>query len=259
MKKDLQHLIADSLECDERLLPLMPELLEDLQSLGTDPGMVVTLLERKIGPDCHVLDLACGKGAVSVALAARLGCRVTGVDGMISFIEAARKLAQEHDVNHLCDFKTGDIRAFQSENTLFDAVIYGAAGPALGDTHTCMGVLRNLVKSGGWVLIDDACRRNDLGADALVHVQDLPERESLLRNLTVFGDVPVAEINMPSIILQDINKTNMRHIECHATRVVERHLNKAALICAYVSRQYWECYILEQYCQCAIWMFRVRK
>ncbi len=41
--------------------------------------------------ETHLLDLSCGKGAVSVRTAARFGYRKTGIDVMAAFLEDALK------------------------------------------------------------------------------------------------------------------------------------------------------------------------
>ncbi|MEW5920035.1 MAG: class I SAM-dependent methyltransferase [Bacillota bacterium] len=45
-----------------------------------------------------VLDLACGKGAVSVKLAQAFGCRVHGIDAVKAFIEEANRWAKKYNV-----------------------------------------------------------------------------------------------------------------------------------------------------------------
>ena len=93
MTLDLDESVAQAMEIDVRLLPLLPELLTDLSELGSSAEQVVSALESVgVNPESTVLDLACGKGAVAVALAQRLGVRVEGVDGFLPFLKAARSL-----------------------------------------------------------------------------------------------------------------------------------------------------------------------
>ena len=78
MTLDLDESVAQAMETDVRLLPLLPALLADLWELGPSAKQVVAALESVgVGPDSTVLDLACGKGAVAVALAEQLGVRVS--------------------------------------------------------------------------------------------------------------------------------------------------------------------------------------
>ena len=54
--------------------------------------------------DTKVLDLACGKGAVSVRLAKELNIHFKGVDILPEFIDYAKCNAQEYGVSDLCEF-----------------------------------------------------------------------------------------------------------------------------------------------------------
>ena len=53
------------------LLPFLPYLLQDFWELGSDPGVMAELIHRYVHPSekTRILDLACGKGAVSVKVA----------------------------------------------------------------------------------------------------------------------------------------------------------------------------------------------
>lgn len=260
MESSLERVIADSLECDGTLLPFMPELLGDLHSLGSDPDTIAEMLEPYIGPGSRVLDLACGKGAVSVVLATRLGCKVLGIDGMPAFIDAAKQRAAEQGVGHLCDFHCGDIRTFRPDVRLYDAVIYGAAGPALGEMRACMTALRGWVRDGGFVVIDDAFRHPDhLSSTLADSVRDLPTREEFLRTFNAYGDKLIGEREFSPEKLKAMNRMNNRAIACRTARLVEQHPHRAALFCSYMSRQYFECYLLEQCCQCVTWLIQVQK
>jgi len=80
----------------------------------------------KLAPGSRVLDLTCGPGLYSVALAQR-GCRVTGVDFSPASIAHARELAAANGVADACTFIESDVRAFVPEAGAYDAalIIYG--------------------------------------------------------------------------------------------------------------------------------------
>lgn len=58
----------------------------------------------------QVLDLGCGKGAVSIKLAKALRCKCHGIDAVPEFIAAAKEKAKEYGVDTLCQFEAGDVR-----------------------------------------------------------------------------------------------------------------------------------------------------
>lgn len=91
---------AASVDLPASLLPHAGELFAALSALGSTPRRVVNMLARAgVGSGDRVVDLGCGKGAVAVEAAPRLGCRVLGVDAIGPFIEAARSLVRERGVD----------------------------------------------------------------------------------------------------------------------------------------------------------------
>ena len=253
MDDSLNASIAEALEAPLELTPYMPELLEDLWALGTNPEMVVRLLAPRISENTRVLDLACGKGAVSVTLARMLGCHVLGLDAMAPFIGNAKDMAEKQHVAHLCQFVPCDIREYRAEPNYFDVVILGAARPVLGSLKQSVGVLRTMVKPGGLMVLDDAYR------DEAVFCRDLSVAECLTREaahvaMTAHGDRIVIEEDVPLNILHAENERNNRFIQQRVAQLAEGHPAHAAWFCAYASRQLYECYLLENCYRCAVWV-----
>lgn len=142
---------------DIRLFPYLPYILQDLWEIGADPDVVVELIEKHV-PDCRgvkVLDLGCGKGAVSIRVAQRPGCKCYGIDAIPEFIEDARWKAREHGVEHLCTFETGDIRDKVKSLSGYDIIVLGSIGPVFGDYRATLTTLSACVKKGGIFIVDD--------------------------------------------------------------------------------------------------------
>jgi len=83
MDKDTAQKLAQSLTADSAdIIPFLPYLLQDLWELGSSGSEMADLLRRHVSitPGFTALDLGCGKGAVSVALASRTPrpCRSPG-------------------------------------------------------------------------------------------------------------------------------------------------------------------------------------
>ena len=79
-----------------------------------------------------MLDLACGKGAVSVQAAKGLNCKVKGIDIIPEFIGYAIGKAKEYGVEDLCESRTGDINNAVNVEKNYDIVILGAVGDVPG-------------------------------------------------------------------------------------------------------------------------------
>ena len=127
---DLKKSIVISLDGqDDALFPYLAYLLQDLWEIGSFPGTIIQVIKthnlHHHGP-FTVLDLGCGKGAVSISIAKELGWNIHGIDAMPEFIDEAQEFAKAHHVKHLCFFEVADIR--QRVKTLkgYDFVILGS-------------------------------------------------------------------------------------------------------------------------------------
>lgn len=152
--------LAESLTAQTTdLIPFLPYLLQDLWELGSDPATIAALLSRenlKLPEKATVLDLACGKGAVSVRLASELGFQITGIDIISDFIEEAKKYAEKFGVQELCHFEVLDINEYLKHADRFDVVVFGAVGTVLGGHKDTLKKLCLATKEGGYIIIDDA-------------------------------------------------------------------------------------------------------
>ena len=94
--KTTEEKLAKSLTAEStELIPHLPYLLQDLWEMGSSPKDMLELVRKHIhvSMKTKVLDLECGKGAVSVYLAKELGRRVKGIDLIPEFIDVALEKA----------------------------------------------------------------------------------------------------------------------------------------------------------------------
>ena len=181
---------------DARLVRHLPYILQDFREIGTSAEMVAALVAKHRRPaQPAVLDLGCGKGAVSVRLAAD-GCRCLGIDAVAGFVEAARALAQEAGVSGLCTFEVGDIRRRVASLPAFDVIVLGAIGPVFGDHRRTLTTLAPLLTDGGFVVIDDAYTA---GVCADTPASDgIPSRSELLSLAAAAGMTLLDEAVIPT-------------------------------------------------------------
>lgn len=180
----LRRRIAYSLDTPEGLAPHLERLFAPLSSLGAMPRRTVTLLAGTLtpGPRTRVLDAGCGKGTVAVAVAKRLGCRVTAFDAMPAFIREARERARRVGVAHLCGFEVTTAEASLRKRRGFDAAMMLNLWPA----PRALAGLRRAVRRGGVIVIDDATR--DPRCPAPPHLRNIPTLEDMNRLLERHGD-----------------------------------------------------------------------
>lgn len=119
-----------------------------------------------VAPPAEVLDLACGWGRHSVALA-KEGFRVTGLDWSETLLRAARKRATAARVD--VDFVRGDMREPAGEGR-FDLALslFSSLGYFLSDDED-LRVLRaahTALKPGGWLVLETMHRDHVVGGFA---------------------------------------------------------------------------------------------
>ena len=255
MTLDLDESVAQAMETDVRLLPLLPELLTDLWELGPSAEQVIAALESVgVAPDSTVLDLACGKGAVAVALAEKLGARVEGIDAFRPFLQSAQALATERGVSHRCRFQQGDIRNLLGQGAQYDIALLLSVGPVLGDYGQTIAELRGLVRAGGYIVIEDGFLADDVAH--LPSAGGYVGHSETLRQLTACSDVVAREFICPMEQMRSVNQRNTDLIRQRASLVRARHPAFEQLIDEYVARQERETQILGTDVSCAIWVLR---
>lgn len=143
---------------DTAIVSFLPYIFQDFWDLGTPSEIVLKLIQNRFKnySNLHVLDLGCGKGAVSIKLAAALKCSCYGIDAIPEFIETSKKKAKEYGVNTLCKFEVGDIRVKIEELDKFEVIILGATGPIFDDYYLALKTLSKHLADVGIIIIGEA-------------------------------------------------------------------------------------------------------
>ena len=118
-----------------------------------------TYLDRMgIAADASVLDLGCGTGVLTRALAQRDGFTgpIAGVDHSPALIDAARRLARDEGVGDRITFHVGDAHRLAFADGAFDAVIAQTLLSHVGDPLAVLREATRVVRPGGIVAIFDA-------------------------------------------------------------------------------------------------------
>lgn len=134
-------------QCEERPLDYLPDL-----------DLVLEVAARSPGP---ILDLACGTGRISIALAQR-GHAVVGLDSNAAFIERAEMLAAERSssLNGSLRFEVGDARDFLLPERFSLIVMMDQAFKYLlrHDDHLdCLQCVRSHLLDAGRFLVEHRC------------------------------------------------------------------------------------------------------
>lgn len=252
--------IATSMETTPELLPYLPELLQDLESLGATTEVIVDIARRAgVGAGDRILDVCCGKGTVTIALGARLGCRVHGIDLFAPFVERARQAAAEAGVADRCTFEKADaesrVRELAATGDPYDGVVMAAAGSVLGGYRETVASLREVVRPGGWILIEDGFVPAGFSNPVPVGYEHYLAHDDAIAQLTAHGDTLELEVVVPREDVAIFNARNTVLIAARAEEVARRHPATSHAVRAYAREQVaWSA--AAEAMATAVWMLR---
>lgn len=188
------EMVAYALEANTVLLPYLPELLVDLQELGSDAEAITRVLDGlNLANSATVVDLGCGKGAVAIEVAENLNLKVLGIDLFEPFVECCREQAESRGVSEMCQFVHGDILKLAGEIEPCDVAILAALGDVLGSLDQTVSVIRQYTKPGGHMVISDGFIK-DGGSSDFPGFEQYAERPDMIARLVACGDTLVGEI-----------------------------------------------------------------
>ncbi len=220
---------------DKELFPYLPYILQDIWEIGTDPDTVIGIIRANYRDHTalHVLDLGCGKGAVSVKVAAALGCKCHGIDAVPEFIEYANQKAIEYKVAHLCTFETGDIRKKIQHLSGYDVVMLGAIGPVFGDYHATLTSLADCLKEQGIFIIDDAYIEDDSSySHPLIY-----RKSTMLQHINQAGMELIEDHRFDREQIKDSDEFIYHNLKKRCDELIQKHPGKAQLFRNYVKKQ----------------------
>lgn len=250
------ELLAWSLDAEPALLPYLPALFADLEELGARAADVIEILTDAALPEApRILDLGFGKGAVARALLEAMPeCTVHGIDGMEEFVTHAEQAAAAAGHGERSVFAVGDIRRAVQQSRDYDLVCFLALGDMLGTADEAVASLRECVRPGGYMLIDDAYLRE--GATVPEDVVGCYDHETTLALLTHLGDEVIAERIIDGPEARTEYESMTARIAARAESLAQAHPEDAALLRGYVARQEEEVEVLTGPLVGALWLLR---
>jgi SAM-dependent methyltransferase len=108
-------------------------------------------------PTAAVLDLGCGTGVVTRAIAARggFGGTVTGIDQSPEFIAAAERLAADDGLGDRVAFVVGDAHALELPSASFDAAVAHTLVSHVREPLTVLAEAARVLRPGGSLAVFD--------------------------------------------------------------------------------------------------------
>lgn len=245
------EMLAYALEIDPALLPHAPELFADLDELGGNAEAITALIAGLNLPEgAKIVDLGCGKGAVSIKIADELGLRVFGIDLFAPFIPICEAAARDAGLADLCQFRHGNLVALAGKIEPFDVVVYAALGDVLGPLDETMAILRCYVKPGGYVVIDD-CFVGEGGSTRFPRLENYVSYEETIARITKWGDKLVREVILETA--DDDEDQDSPLILARAQALAKRYPELAEKLAAFARDQAAEVTFLSENMVGALW------
>jgi ubiquinone/menaquinone biosynthesis C-methylase UbiE len=258
MTRETEVKLASSLTAETtELLPFLPYLLQDFWELGSEPDVVAELIGKHVGitASTRILDLACGKGAVSVKIAQKLNVKVKGIDLLPAFVEYAAQKAKEYGVSDLCDFTVGDINEAVKTERDYDCVVFIATGNLLGNPAETLDKLKAVIKPGGYIVIDE-CYLSGNGSRAdvkYVNNEYLTEKEWK----DIFNQAALDLLE--AVSGEDSGSdSGMAFITARANELIQKHPDRKTLFEGYIQSQQNEYDDIDNTLDGATWILRKR-
>lgn len=133
----------------------LQRFVERLEFRGRDPKFVAYrdayVAKMGLAPTAQVLEVGCGTGVVTRALASRDGFsgRVTGVEQSPALVEVAQRLAAEEGVGERTEFRVGDAHALELADASVDAVVLHTTMSHVTDPLTVVEEAARVLRPGG--------------------------------------------------------------------------------------------------------------
>lgn len=253
--KTIEECVVSSMDgTDKMLFPFLPYIFQDLWEIGADPEVIIKLIEKNFErhDNLTVLDLGCGKGAVSIKVARKFGCKCHGIDAIPEFISCAREKAIENNVRHLCKFETGDIREMVRTLAACDIIILGAIGPVFGDYYATLTSLSGCLRESGIIIIDDGYIENHSN---YAHPM-IQKKETILRQIKLSGMQIVQNEIFKKSDIKKSDKYIFQKLEKRCLELIDRHPDKKGLFINYIKKQDEENYVLENKVVCVTMLIK---
>ncbi|MHC1732261.1 MAG: class I SAM-dependent methyltransferase [Bacteroidales bacterium] len=252
--KPIDESIIESLDgSDIRLREYIPYLLQDIWEIGADPETMISMVKKHVDvSNPRILDLGCGKGAVSIRIAREVECNVLGIDAVPEFIIEAIEYARKFNVLEKCSFQVGDIRVRIKELSNFDIVIMGAIGLVLGNLEASLKAINQSLNTPGYVLLDDGYIKDEADVD---YTRCLRKSE-FYRQIKDSGFSIIHEEIFTRDGITESDTVIFNAINKRADELINKHPDKSGILKKYIDNQDFENKMLETTIITGTWLLR---
>ena len=148
-----------------------------------------------------------------------------------------------------------DINKSVSSETEYDIVIFGAVGNVLGSPRETLAKLKNTIKQGGYMILDEAYLINS-SEDIKYKNYEYITHDEWLKIFEESGLKLILEIIPAKEEITDSNDHDMAFIEKRAEELKEKYPEKSSIFDGYVQSQRNECEDLEGNIEGVTWLLQ---
>ena len=225
-EKIAKSLITDSTE----LMPHFPYLLQDIWEFNANCADIIELIFKHIPKvkRVNILDLACGKGDISIKIAKELSGKIKGVDREAAFIEYAIAKANEYGVNEFVNLEAKDLLKAVEEEKNYDLVIAGNIGEVFGKPIDTLKQITKTIKPNGYLIYSDAFSYDSVYC---------PTKKEWQKIFNDAGYLIISEKTLNENELIIFNRNNQDYIINRANELTDKYPLKAKLFNKYIEAQ----------------------
>jgi cyclopropane fatty-acyl-phospholipid synthase-like methyltransferase len=253
----LEEIVVTAMDgSDVELFPFLPYILQDVWELASSPKAIIYLVRKHTNDQSTfaVLDLGCGKGAVSINLAGEFKCTCFGIDAVEAFIEEANRRADEFGVRQLCRFEVGDIRLVSASWGQFEVIILGSIGPVFGDYYATLTAISQCLAPNGIIILDDGYIDDN---SEFTHPL-IEKRSVLLQQIEQCNMEIIDEKVIEADDMKEFDNDIFENLKKRCEELIEKHPEKRTLFENYIRKQEEENEILETKVVCSTMVIKVR-
>jgi SAM-dependent methyltransferase len=142
---------------------ISPEVLKPVDEfhIGGAEATAALLEKLSIRPGVEVLDIGSGIGGPARMIAARYGCRVTGIDLTPHFVETARALSAMCGMEGRVRFEVGSAVALPLPDASFDLALLLHVGMNVPDKAALFREARRVLRQDGTFAVYEVMRTGD--------------------------------------------------------------------------------------------------
>jgi SAM-dependent methyltransferase len=142
---------------------ISPEVLKPVDEfhIGGAEATAALLEKLSIRPGMEVLDIGSGIGGPARMIAARYGCRVTGIDLTPHFVETARALSAMCGMEGRVRFEVGSAVALPLPDASFDLALLLHVGMNVPDKAALFREARRVLRQDGTFAVYEVMRTGD--------------------------------------------------------------------------------------------------